>query len=95
QPQLRGAIDVDIAVTPFTNILPIRRLGLSEGQRAEILVVYFQLPQLTVTTDRQRYTRLGNRVYRYESVDSDFTRDIEVDERGLVVTYPDLFRRTL
>jgi hypothetical protein len=28
-------------------------------------------------------------------VDSDFTREIEVDQDGLVVTYPGLFRRTL
>jgi hypothetical protein len=54
------------------------------------------LPELTVTTDRQRYTCIEpNRRYRYESLDSDFTRDIEVDGHGLVVTYPDLFRRVM
>jgi hypothetical protein len=54
------------------------------------------LPGLAVATDRQRYTCLEpNRRYRYESLDSDFTRDIEVDEDGLVVTYPGLFRRVL
>lgn len=95
QPQLRGAIDIDISVTPFTNTLPIRRLGLRPGQSEEILVVYIQLPDLTITTDRQRYTRLDDRRYRYESVDTDFTRDIEVDDHGLVVTYPGLFRRVL
>ena len=57
---------------------------------------YIQLPELTVTTDRQRYTCLDpNRRYRYESLDSDFTREIEVDGDGLVVTYPGLFRRVL
>jgi len=95
QPHLRGAIDIDISVTPFTNTLPIRRLRLQAGQSAEILVVYIQLPTLQVTTDRQRYTRLDADHYRYESVDSDFTRDIEVDDCGLVVTYPGLFRRVL
>ncbi|MGZ6241806.1 MAG: putative glycolipid-binding domain-containing protein [Candidatus Binataceae bacterium] len=28
-------------------------------------------------------------------MDSDFTRDIEVDGHGLVVTYPGLFRRVM
>jgi hypothetical protein len=28
-------------------------------------------------------------------LDSDFTREIEVDDNGLVVTYPGLFRRVL
>jgi hypothetical protein len=95
-PQLASAIDIDISVTPFTNTLPIRRLGLQVGQSADILTVYIQLPGLTVATDRQRYTCLEpNRRYRYESLDSDFTRDIEVDDHGLVVTYPGLFRRVL
>jgi hypothetical protein len=95
QPQLSGAIDIDISVTPFTNTLPIRRLAPERGKPVEILVVYILLPDLTITTDRQRYTRLDaeGRRYRYESVDSDFTRDIAVDEHGLVVTYPGLFRR--
>ena len=95
-PQLAGAIDVDISITPFTNTLPIRRLRLETGQAEDILAVYLQLPGLSVTTDRQRYTCLElNRRYRYESLDSDFTREIEVDAHGLVVTYPGLFRRVL
>lgn len=95
-PQLAGAIDIDISITPFTNTLAIRRLRLQAGQSEDILAVYVQLPGLNVTTDRQRYTCLEpNRRYRYESLDSDFTRDIEVDDHGLVVIYPGLFRRVL
>ena len=79
-----------------SNTLPIRRLRLQPGQSEEILAVYVQLPGLTVTTDRQRYTCLEpGRLYRYESIDSEFTRDIEVDDQALVVTYPGLFRRVL
>jgi uncharacterized protein len=95
-PQLRGAVDIDISITPFTNTLPIRRLNLRTGQSEEILAVYIRVPGLTVTTDRQRYTcQEAGRRYRYESVDSDFAREIEVDGHGLVVTYPGLFRRVL
>jgi uncharacterized protein len=95
-PKLAGAIDIDLSVTPFTNTLPIRRLKLKAGQSAEIVAVYILAPALTVTTDPQRYTCLEpGRRYRYESIDSDFARDIEVDSRGLVVTYPGLFRRLL
>lgn len=90
-----GAIDIDLSVTPFTNTLPIRRLKLKAGQSAEIVTVYIVAPALTLTTDSQRYTCLDARRYRYESLDSDFTREIEVDRRGLVVTYPGLFRRLL
>jgi len=95
-PKLAGAIDIDLSATPFTNTLPIRRLKLRAGQSAEIVAVYILVPALTMTTDPQRYTCLEpRRHYRYESIDSDFTRDIEVDSRGLVVTYPGLFRRLL
>ncbi len=95
-PELKGALDIDISVTPFTNTIPIRRLRLARGQSAEILVIYVQMPGLSLATDRQRYTCLEpGRRYRFESLDSDFKRDIEVDDHGLVVTYPDLFRRVL
>lgn len=91
---LQGAIDVDLAVTPFTNTLPIRRLGLRAGESADILVAYVSPPDLSVTAGRQRYTCLEpGRLYRYESLDGDFARDVEVDGDGLVVEYPDLFRR--
>jgi hypothetical protein len=93
-PHLEGAIDVDLPLTPFTNTLPIRRLALRAGQSADIRVVYIRLPEFTVTIDPQRYTCLDpGRRYRYESLDSDFVREIEVDAQGLVVTYPGLFRR--
>jgi hypothetical protein len=93
---LDGAIDVDLPVTPFTNTLPIRRLDLRAGQSADIRVAYIILPDFTVTIDPQRYVCLEpRRRYRYESLDSDFVREIEVDEHGLVVAYPGLFRRLL
>jgi hypothetical protein len=94
QRQLEKAIDIDISITPFTNTLPIRRLNLHRGQSQEIVVVYIRLPNISVTTDRQRYTCLDpGRRYRYESVDTDFVREIEVDAHGLVTDYPGLFRR--
>jgi hypothetical protein len=95
-PVPQGAIDVDITCTPFTNTLPVRRLGLEAGQSADIVVAYIDVPSLNVTADPQRYTCLEPmRRYRFESLDSDFTREIEVDEHGLVVLYPGLFRRVL
>jgi hypothetical protein len=93
---LKGAIDIDLTASPFTNTLPIRRLKLARGESHDIVTAYIVVPDLTVTTDPQRYTCLEpDRLYRFESLDSDFTRDIEVDATGLVVTYPGLFRRLL
>ncbi len=92
-PALAAAAEIDLSITPFTNTLPIRRLGLGLGRSAEIVTAYVSFPSLRVETDGQRYTRLGPTTYRYDSLDSDFVRDIEVDEDGLVVTYPGLFER--
>jgi hypothetical protein len=94
-PHLAGAIDVDITATPFTNTLPIRRYGLEIGESVEIVVAYVSFPDLALTADPQRYTRLDERRYRFEALASDFHRDIEVDGDGLVVSYPGLFKRAI
>lgn len=90
---LSTAREVDISISPISNTLPIRRLGLEVGASADIVTAYVRVPELTVTTDPQRYTRTAEREYRYDSRDTDFTRFVTVDEHGLVVEYPGLFRR--
>ena len=93
-PALDGAIDIDLPITPFTNTLPIRRLALAAGAWAELDVVYVRTPALSVELDRQRYVCLAPlRRYRYEAVDGSFTAELDVDDAGLVLTYPGLFRR--
>ena len=92
-PDLDGVIDVDLPITPFTNTLPIRRLRLAAGQSADLSVVYVRLTARSVAVDPQRYTCLDARHYRYESLDSDFKAEIRVDDEGLVLDYPELFRR--
>ncbi len=94
---LEDCIDIDLAVTPFTNTLPIRRLNLDPGESREIVVAYIAAPALRVNRSRQRYTRLKpledlNR-YRYEGLDSGFQTLITVDHDGLVIDYPGLFKR--
>jgi hypothetical protein len=91
---LDGAIDIDLSATPLTNTLPIHRLGLAKGKSQDILAAYVHFPDLAVTIDPQRYTCVEPmRRYLYESLDSDFKREIEVDSHGLVVVYPGLFKR--
>jgi hypothetical protein len=92
---LDGAIDIDLTGSPFTNTLPIRRLDLPVEASAEIRVVYIDCGDLAVTVKPQRYTRVSSRHWRFESLDVDFQRDLEVDEHGLVKDYPGLFRRVV
>ncbi|MGH2532821.1 MAG: putative glycolipid-binding domain-containing protein [Thermomicrobiales bacterium] len=96
-PMLDGCIDVDIMATPFTNTLPIRRLGLRTGQAAEITVAYVKVPTLDVVAMPQRYTCLESRpdggLYRYESLDTGYTNELTVDADGLVLNYPGIWKR--
>ena len=97
-PELEGCDEVDIQATPFTNSLPIRRLGLGKDERAELRVAYVPLPGLAPHPMAQRYTCLeplgaaGGR-YLYESLESGFQAELPVDADGLVTDYPELFRR--
>ncbi|RKD84364.1 putative glycolipid-binding domain-containing protein [Kushneria marisflavi] len=90
---LAGCIDVDIAATPFTNTLPIRRLGLEPGEAATLSVALLSVPSLSTRPMQQRYTRLSSHGWRYEGLDSGFTASLEVGDHGLVLDYPDTFRR--
>jgi len=90
---LTDAIDLDLAITPFTNTLPIRRLDLAVDDEADVTAAYVSFPDLEVTLDEQRYTRLDEDIYLYESLDGDFSREITVDHDGIVVDYPGLFER--
>jgi hypothetical protein len=91
---LDGCIDIDIAATPYTNTLPIRRLRLAQGERRPIAVAYISTPDLQVSRAEQAYTCLEpDRLYRYEGIFRDFTADMTVDEDGLVIDYPTLFTR--
>ena len=96
-PALDGCLDVDIRVTPFTNTLPVRRLGLRMGETREIAVVYVAVPEMEVTPVPQRYTCLELRAdggrYRYEGLSTGFAAELPVDADGLVLDYPGVFRR--
>ncbi len=94
-PEFNGCIDIDLAGTPFTNTLPIRRLGLTpESGTVQLNMLYVPFDSFRPLRDAQRYTCLEEgRRYRYEAADRPFTAELPVDEDGLVTDYPTLFRR--
>ncbi len=96
---LQGCFDVDIGITPATNTLPIKRLCLREGESRGITVAYVPLPDqvdgaFLPEPAEQRYTCLvSGRRYKYEGLFRAFTAELEIDESGLVLDYPETFRR--
>ncbi len=93
RPDLAGCVDLDLSITPSTNTLPIRRLGLEVGDGLEVTAAWVRFPELRVEPLRQRYTRLDATRYRYESLDSGYSAVLETDADGLVVAYPGLWAR--
>jgi uncharacterized protein len=90
-PQVDGALDVDLTVTPATNTLPIRRLAaLQPGQAADLQMAWVQFPDLEVIPSAQRYERLAPDRWRFST--GDFSAELRVDPDGLVLDYGGLFR---
>jgi hypothetical protein len=92
-PALEGCIDVDVALTPATNTLPIRRLALQVGESAYVDAAWLRFPSLSLERLSQRYTRIGANQYRYES-GAAFIATLEVDDWGIVRKYSDLWLAT-
>lgn len=97
--RLGGSLDCDLGLSPLTNSMPVLRHGLldSEGS-VDLVMAWVSVPDLGVHPSRQRYTAVrdlegGNRLIRFESLDSTFTADLTFDHDGLVVEYPGIGRR--
>jgi hypothetical protein len=95
RPDLDGAAEPDLSVTPFCNSFPIRRTPEGAGQSLALDTAFIDGPALTVTRSSQRYDRQGPRRLRYVDlgVARGFEADLVVDEAGLVLSYQHLFER--
>jgi hypothetical protein len=92
---LDGAEEPDLSVTPFCNSFPIRRLMTGQAESLTLDTSYVDGAALTVARSRQRYERLGPRRFRYVDLGlfPGFEAELEVDQRGLVISYQHLFER--
>lgn len=93
EPSLDGCADVDLRVTPATNTLPLRRLGLGVGERGEVRAAWVGFPHLELLPLEQTYERVSEDTYRYRS--GDFVADLRVDDAGLVLRYGEAYWRAV
>lgn len=91
--EFEGCIDIDISLTPFTNTLPINRLNLNTKSSSDIKILYIDVLYQRIASTNQRYTKLSSTKYLYENKSSSFQAQIEVDKIGIIVNYPNLFKR--
>ncbi|MFI5958291.1 putative glycolipid-binding domain-containing protein [Cryptosporangium sp. NPDC051539] len=92
---LTDAVDVDIAFSPLTNTLPIRRLNLREqqvGTEYDLTVAFVELPSLAVVASAQKYVAAGPGEIGFRS--GDYRVQLAVDDDGFVVDYPGLATRS-
>ncbi|MDY6809734.1 hypothetical protein GIY30_09690 [Gordonia sp. HNM0687] len=86
-----GAADVDLALSPMFNALPIRRHGLHRGGGdLDVPVVYLYLPSGQVEPATLHYTATANGI---EVVSPVATSTLTVDKNGFVIDYPGLATR--
>lgn len=90
-PSVEGAADLDLEFSPATNLLPVRRLELAIGDQAAVRAAWLRFPTLTMEPLAQRYHRMEQRRYRYESARSHFACDLTVDVAGFVADYGDIW----
>lgn len=94
RPDLDGCFDIEMAITPFTQTLPIRRLQLKVGDAADITVARVDVQTLGVVPVRQRYHHVGERRYVHTDFGSAVETEFDVDPYGLLQDHEGHFRRT-
>lgn len=86
-----GAQDVDLALSPMFNALPIRRLRLSaSSEPVGVPVVYVYLPRAVVEPATLQYTPGPDGIGVSSPV---ATSTLTVDDNGVVIDYPGLASR--
>ncbi len=79
--------DVDLGWTPATNVLPLRRLPIADGESMTTRAAWVRFPELDVVVSEQTYTRLAPDRVRYQS--GTFEADLRVTPDEIVTTYGD------
>jgi hypothetical protein len=93
-----GAVDCDLGRSPMTNLMPVRRHALHERSASvDFLMAWVSVPDLSLHPSRQRYEHVQRgphgSVVRYVGAHRSFVGDLELDQDGLVLVYPQLAKR--
>ncbi|WP_161946184.1 putative glycolipid-binding domain-containing protein [Desulfonatronum thiosulfatophilum] len=90
-PQITGCQICDLGFTPATNFLPVRRLALRIGEEAQAHAAYLTFPQLRFEVLPQRYKRISDTEYEYQSPGVGYSGTLVFSAQGVIVSYPGLF----
>lgn len=90
-PRLEGCFDLDLAFTPATNLLQLRRLALQVGQAADVPVAWLDPVSGVFAKLYQRYERRTAAEYWYEAPQFGYFALLQVNPVGFVEEYPHLW----
>lgn len=86
-----GALDVDVVLSPFFNVLAVRRNALAhDAAQLQLPLVYVRLPDLSVSEEHLTYISGPEGIHVISPVSSS---TITVDHDGFVLDYPGLAKR--
>lgn len=92
---LTQALDCDLGLCPLTNTMPIRRLGLlgSAVPETKLIMAWIDTPSLQVIASDQYYASVDSQTVSYASGTRGVDVELQVDDDGVVLLYPDMARR--
>lgn len=95
RPDLDGADEPDLSVTPFCNSLPARRVPAHVGCTLQLDTAFIDGSTLSVARSKQLYRRTGPGRFRYVDLglSHGFEADLHFGNDGLVERYEHLFER--
>ncbi len=85
--KVSGCIDIDLNFSPCTNLIPIRRLRMQVGEKANLTAAWLRFPSFKLEPLPQQYERLDGLRYRYSSDHGMFVADLQTNELGFVLEY--------
>ena len=90
-PGLDACADLDLGFTPATNLLPVRRCGLSVGEAVEAPAAWLDIDAGTIARLPQTYERRTELTYWYEAPSVGYAGLLEVTPVGFARRYPGLW----
>ena len=93
-----GARDCDLARSPLTNLMPVRRHRLHEKPgEVDFLMAWVSVPDLGLHPSEQRYEHVrrdnNHAVVRYVGRHREYVGELLLDRDGVVELYPGLATR--
>lgn len=91
--ELDGCRDLDLGCSPFTMMLPVRRLPVDIGDEFEVPVINVDVDTLSVIRSSRSFSRTAERSWSLREGPDGVPRELTLDEYGLVLDDPGHYRR--